>query len=81
MASCSSNRTVWENTDIDRCPEESWLALILFAAYMIFTNVLLLSLLIAMFRCEISAVKFKRKVGSKIGSVSFFSSISSQLHV
>ena len=35
--------------DLDRCPEESWLAILLFAVYMILTNVLLLNLLIAMF--------------------------------
>ena len=50
VSTCSSNATVYENTGIERCPEESSLALILFAIYMIFTNVLLLSLLIAMFR-------------------------------
>ncbi len=49
---CSYNKTVYENTDIDRCPEKSWLAVLFFAVYMIMTNILLLNLLIAMFRWE-----------------------------
>ncbi len=49
---CSNNKTVYGNTDISRCPEKSWLAVIMFAAYMIMTNILLLNLLIAMFRYD-----------------------------
>ncbi len=56
---CSKNATIYEQTGIERCPEESWLALTLFAGYMIFTNVLLLSLLIAMFRFVTLRFPFK----------------------
>ena len=45
---CTFNVTA--EPDLERCPEENALVIILFAVYMIMTNVLLLNLLIAMFR-------------------------------
>ncbi len=51
VGECSKNSTIYENSDdIERCPEESWLVIVMFAIYMIMTNILLLNLLIAMFR-------------------------------
>ena len=45
---CTYNTTA--EPDLNRCPKENRLVILLFALYMILTNVLLLNLLIAMFR-------------------------------
>ena len=50
IGECSSNHSLYSDPSVVRCPEKSWLALVLFAVYMIMSNVLLLNLLIAMFR-------------------------------
>ena len=50
IGECSFNRSLYSKPDVQRCPEKSWLAIVLFAAYMIMSNVLLLNLLVAMFR-------------------------------
>ena len=48
---CAHNISVWANNpEIPRCPQNNWLALILVAVYLMFVNILLLNLLIAMFR-------------------------------
>ncbi|CAH1793997.1 unnamed protein product, partial [Owenia fusiformis] len=50
LEGCTSNETIWRNDpEAERCPEESSLAIILFAIYMMVSNVLLLNLLIALF--------------------------------
>ncbi|KAI0224224.1 hypothetical protein LSAT2_024758 [Lamellibrachia satsuma] len=48
---CSFNQTVYDNRqDIKRCAKHSWVATLLFAIYMVITNVIFLNLLIALFR-------------------------------
>ncbi|KAI0222453.1 Transient receptor potential cation channel subfamily M member-like 2 [Lamellibrachia satsuma] len=49
IGTCSFNRSIYADPNVERCPEKSWLAIILFAVYMIMSNVLLLNLLVAMF--------------------------------
>ena len=47
---CSSDPNVFEEGDMPRCPENTWLVPILLGGYILITNVLMLNLLIAMFR-------------------------------
>lgn len=47
---CSSNETEWKlNPDIEQCPVQSQLVVGLLAFYTVITNLMLLSLLVAMF--------------------------------
>lgn len=48
---CTFNMTEWSSDpSIERCPEEDWTVLAVSAFYMLFSNLLLVNLVIAMFR-------------------------------
>lgn len=48
---CTNITTEWESdTSQQRCPQEDWTVQAVSAAYMLFTNLLLVNLVIAMFR-------------------------------
>jgi transient receptor potential cation channel subfamily M protein 2 len=48
---CSRNATIYDDPSngATRCPQKSWLALVMYAVYILVTNILLINLLIAMF--------------------------------
>ena len=58
IGTCSFNSSIYADPNVERCPEKSWLAIVLFAVYMIMSNVLLLNLLVAMFRYAVSLCRF-----------------------
>ena len=58
IGTCSSNRSIIADPNVERSPETSWLAIVVFAVYMIMSNVLLLNLLVAMFWCAVSLCRF-----------------------
>lgn len=52
---CTSNPKEWE-TDFSktRCPQEDWTVYAIVAIYMLFSNILLVNLVIAMFRFDLT---------------------------
>uniref|UniRef100_A0A914UJE4 G-protein coupled receptors family 1 profile domain-containing protein n=1 Tax=Plectus sambesii TaxID=2011161 RepID=A0A914UJE4_9BILA len=59
-AKCTTNVTEYDENDNDNirmCPERTWLVRVLFAVYMMLTNVLLMNILIAMFSYTFQAVQ------------------------
>uniref|UniRef100_A0A8W8JN38 Ion transport domain-containing protein n=1 Tax=Magallana gigas TaxID=29159 RepID=A0A8W8JN38_MAGGI len=53
---CTKNETLWRSGKMERCPEKSFLAVLVMAAFLLLTNVLLLNLLIAMFSDTVKKV-------------------------
>ncbi|XP_061190312.1 transient receptor potential cation channel subfamily M member 8-like [Saccostrea echinata] len=50
ISNCTNITSVWEaDTSIDRCPQQDWTVLAISAFYMLFSNLLLVNLVIAMF--------------------------------
>ncbi|XP_056002348.1 uncharacterized protein LOC125661864 isoform X2 [Ostrea edulis] len=50
LSDCSHNTSVWQSdSSIERCPQEDWTVLGVSAIYMLFSNLLLVNLVIAMF--------------------------------
>ncbi|XP_056002346.1 transient receptor potential cation channel subfamily M member 2-like isoform X2 [Ostrea edulis] len=50
LSDCSHNTSVWQfDSSIERCPQEDWTVLGVSAIYMLFSNLLLVNLVIAMF--------------------------------
>ncbi|XP_061190896.1 transient receptor potential cation channel subfamily M member 8-like [Saccostrea echinata] len=50
LSDCTNITSVWEaDPSIDRCPQEDWTVLAISAFYMLFSNLLLVNLVIAMF--------------------------------
>ena len=47
---CTDNPTIYKAGTLPRCPEDTWIVPILLGIYIMFANVLMLNLLIAMFR-------------------------------
>lgn len=48
---CTNVDTIWESdTSINRCPQEDWTVQAVAAIYLLFSNLLLVNLVIAMFR-------------------------------
>ena len=51
LQTCENNEMIWRaNGGEDRCPEKNEMVPIMAAVYLLFTNILLVNLLIAMFR-------------------------------
>ncbi|XP_061190940.1 transient receptor potential cation channel subfamily M member 2-like [Saccostrea echinata] len=46
---CTTNETIWSDASEDRCPQEDWTVGAVSALYMLFSNLLLVNLVIAMF--------------------------------
>ncbi|XP_061190174.1 uncharacterized protein LOC133198035 [Saccostrea echinata] len=46
---CTANETIWSDASEDRCPREDWTVGAVSALYMLFSNLLLVNLVIAMF--------------------------------
>uniref|UniRef100_K1PW66 Transient receptor potential cation channel subfamily M member 3 n=1 Tax=Magallana gigas TaxID=29159 RepID=K1PW66_MAGGI len=52
---CSSNYTIWAaDTSVERCSQEDWTVSAVGAIYMLFSNLLLINLVIAMFRVMVT---------------------------
>ncbi|XP_062596064.1 transient receptor potential cation channel subfamily M member 2-like [Saccostrea cucullata] len=50
LDSCTQNETIWKaDTSQDRCPQEDWTVIAVAGFYMLFSNLLLVNLVIAMF--------------------------------
>ncbi|XP_056002343.1 transient receptor potential cation channel subfamily M member 2-like [Ostrea edulis] len=50
LSDCSNVTSIWQNDpSIDRCPQEDWTVSAISAVYMLFSNLLLVNLVIAMF--------------------------------
>ena len=48
---CSYNESVYDSdSGVPRCPQDNALVMVLYAIYVLLTNILLINLLIAMFR-------------------------------
>lgn len=48
---CTNVESLWESdTSINRCPQEDWTVQAIAAIYLLFSNLLLVNLVIAMFR-------------------------------
>jgi len=48
---CSDNSDIYlNNPDVARCPQSSWLVMLLFLIYILMTTLMLVNLLIAIFR-------------------------------
>jgi hypothetical protein len=51
LSGCSKDESEWKaDPSIDRCPQEDWTVATISALYMLFSNLLLVNLVIAMFR-------------------------------
>lgn len=62
---CTYNATIYATNPERRCPEERGVATLLMAVYVLFANVLLLNILIAMFRWGYHWKKFIKLSNSK----------------
>ncbi|XP_062566533.1 transient receptor potential cation channel subfamily M member 2-like, partial [Saccostrea cucullata] len=50
LSGCTNDTNIWKtDTSIDRCPEEDWTVIAVAGFYMLFSNLLLVNLVIAMF--------------------------------
>uniref|UniRef100_K1RG60 Transient receptor potential cation channel subfamily M member 3 n=1 Tax=Magallana gigas TaxID=29159 RepID=K1RG60_MAGGI len=56
LGTCTKNETLWRSGEKERCPEKSFLVVLLMAVFLLLTNVLLLNLLIAMFSDTVKKV-------------------------
>ncbi|XP_048749949.2 transient receptor potential cation channel subfamily M member 2-like isoform X2 [Ostrea edulis] len=58
LSDCSNVTSVWQNDPSkERCPQEDWTVSAISAIYMLFSNLLLVNLVIAMFSCTFERVQ------------------------